>query len=144
RAPVDRPGSSRALMGARLRGRRLARRGHDAVDLGRRRAGRGVDLRAPARPLVVGRISLFALALERGGKRRWRVCPLAPDPARPPARLASLLAPSRSARRRQAARRRRAPAPPRSRLRALSDRGPPRSGTPRAAPDRAGARAERS
>src|SRR4029434_3740638 len=88
--------------------------------------------------LVVGRISLLALALERGRKRSRRVCGLAPDPARAAARLASVLASSRPPRRRRDARDRRAAASSGSRLRFLSDRSPPRSGGPRAPPGGAG------
>src|SRR4030095_8683093 len=144
RAAVDRPLAPRALVGPRLRGRRVARRGHDAVALGRRRAGRRVHLRASARPLVVGRLPLLPLALERGGERSLRVCRLAPDPARPSARLASLLASPRPPRRRRDARARRGLVPPRARRRVLSDRAPPRGGGPRAAPGGAGLGVDRS
>src|SRR2546426_5081606 len=84
-------------------------------------------------PLVMGRVPLLPLALERGTKRGRRVRRLAPDPAGASARLAPLLAPARGPRRPGDPGEPHARAPPGPRLRVLPDRAAPRRCGPRAA-----------
>src|SRR5438093_115775 len=134
RATLHRARAPRPFVDPRVRHRRLARRGHDASGLGRRRAERGVVSGAGARLLVVGRVPPRALALERGRRRHRPARGVAPDPAGAVARLASLLASPCRPRRREDAPgcRGRAPGPG---LRVLSDRGASARRRPRP-PDR--------